>query len=191
VILMRCSAVVVVMLLFGPAATVAETGPDLSWRWDDAAARAAEDFHPRFEISSADGGRFVFSSGSRASRMRRLDARGAVVWTRALRGLPTSAAAMVLDGETLYAALYNGGFPGCRVASLDARSGARRWETKLQGLGFIAHSAYVNRVQMQLTPHGLVIYGKESRGRYVEVLAPADGRQLGHRLVDPELTVRK
>ena len=61
----------------------------------------------------------------------------------------------------------------------------------MQGLGFIAHSAYVNRVQMQLTPHGLVIYGKESRGRYVEILGPADGRQLGHRLVDPELTVRR
>jgi outer membrane protein assembly factor BamB len=188
---MRCFAVIIGMLLLGRAASASETGADLSWRWDDAAARVAEDFHPRFEVAAPDGGRFVFSSGWKRSRLRRVDPRGAVVWRRALRGLPTSAAAMVLDGDTLYAALYNGGFPGCRVAAFDARSGARRWEKPLQGLGFIAHSAYVNRVQMQLAPRGLVIYGKEWRGRYVEILDPADGRQLAHRLVDPELTVRK
>jgi hypothetical protein len=42
---------------------------------------------------------------------------------------------------------------------------------------------------MQLTPRGLAIDGKESRGD-VEVLNAADGGQLGHRLVDPEPTVR-
>src|SRR6476646_1493227 len=103
---MRCSAAIFALLLFAGGASGAETGVDLSWRWDDAVARAAEDFHPRFEVGAPDGGRFVFSSGSRASRMRRLDARGAVVWKRVIGGLPTSAAAMVLDGETLYAALY-------------------------------------------------------------------------------------
>jgi hypothetical protein len=182
---MRGAGVIVAVLLLGPVATAAESGADLDWRWDDAAARALERLHPRFEIRSPDGGRFVFSSGRKTSRLRRLDARGVVVWKQAIGGLWTDSAALVLDGDVLYAALYNGATSGCRVAAFDARSGAPRWETHLQGLGPVAHSAYGNRVQMQLTPHGLTVYGKEWRGRYVEILNPADGRQLGHRLVEP------
>jgi outer membrane protein assembly factor BamB len=186
---MRLSPVIIAMLLFGsvPAAAAGEPGVDLSWRWDEVAARNLDSFHPVFEVSSPDGGRFVFSSGDwKPSRVRRLDSRGAVVWSRIIRGLPTRAAAMVLNGDTLYAALYNGSSSGCRVAAFDARSGARRWETQLEGVGFVAHSAYGNRVQMQLTPNGLVIYGNEWRGRYVEALDPAHGRQLGHRRLEPE-----
>lgn len=175
------------MLLLGSVANASQTGADLSWRWDDAAARDIERIHPRFEISGPDGARFVFLHGWKTSRLWRLDARGAVVWTRSVRGLPRSAAAMVIDGDTLYAALYNGAHSGCRVAAFDARSGALRWEKPLQGLGFVAHSAYMNRVQMQLTRQGLVVYGNEWRGRYVEMLSPADGQQLGHRLAGPWL----
>jgi len=170
------------MLGLGPPATAAEGEADLAWRWDAAAARGLESIHPRFEIRGPDGGRFVFSAGSKTSRLRRLDARGAVVWKQAIRW--SSAAAMVLDRDTLYAALYNGAASGCRVGAFDARSGAPRWEARLEGLGFVAHSAYENRVQMQLTPQGLAIYGKEWRGRYVEILSLADGRQLAHRVVE-------
>jgi hypothetical protein len=40
----------------------------------------------------------------------------------------------------------------------------------------------MNRVQMRLALRGLV-YGKKWRGRYVEMLSPTDGRQIGHRLL--------
>ena len=194
----RCS-VIIGMLLVGSAAngedapgtaTASETGADLSWRWDSAAAQDLERIHPhfpRFEISGPEGARFVFMHGWKTARLRRLDGRGKVVWTRSVWNFPTSAAALVLGGDTLYAALYNGSSSGCRVAAFDARSGALRWERPLQGLGFVAHSAYANRVQMRLTRRGLMIYGNEWRGRYVEMLDPADGRQLGHRLAGPWL----
>jgi outer membrane protein assembly factor BamB len=178
------------LLLFaaaaGAAPPAAGTGADLSsylsWQWDDDAARAIERIHPRFEISTPDGGRVVYVRGARTSRLRRLDARGAVVWSRPVPGWPSNSAAMVIDGDTVYAALYNGAHSGCQAAAFDARTGALRWEAPLEGLGFVAHSMYMNRVQVRLTQHGLAIYGKEWRGRYVELLDPADGRQLGHRV---------
>jgi hypothetical protein len=84
-------------------------------------------------------------------------------------------AVLLLDGDTLFAALYRASVSGCRVIALDARSGALRWETELEGVGPVAHSAYRTLVQMRLDPAGLVIYGNEFKGRYIEVLRRPTG----------------
>jgi len=109
---MRLSPVIIAMLLFGsvPAAAAGEPGVDLSWRWDEVAARNLDSFHPVFEVSSPDGGRFVFSSGDwKPSRVRRLDspcspsASAAGVIFRSLRMLPSpvcaSSSAAKSDGR--------------------------------------------------------------------------------------------
>jgi hypothetical protein len=88
-----------------------------------------------------------------------------------------------VDGDMLYVALFPGATPGCRVVALRASSGARLWETRLHGVGFVAHSAYGNRAQMRLAPEGLVVYGLGFKGRYVEILRPADGSRIGYRFL--------
>jgi outer membrane protein assembly factor BamB len=150
------------------------------WRWD-----AAREELPQGQTAAPDGGRFVFSVRGRTSRLRRRDARGAALWTHAIGGLQPLDAVLLLEGDTLYAALYRGAASGCRVIALDAQTGALRWDTPLLGVGLVAHSAYGNRVQLALAPAGLVIYGKEWRGRYIEVLRLADGQRIGHRRLPP------
>jgi len=150
----------------------------VTWRWNS----ALED-RPRFQVAGPERSRFVFSARPRPSQIRRLDARGGVVWRYAIPGLRPLDAVLLLEGDVLYAALYRGMTSGCRAIALDARTGTLLWDEPLRGLGPIAHSAYENRVQIDLQPAGLVIYGNEWRGRYIEVLRPADGRRIGHRLL--------
>ena len=152
--------------------------PGVAWQWD----RALED-HPRREVAAPDGSRLVFSARTRTSHIRRTGARGAIIWSHAIRGMQPLDAVLLLDGDTLFAALYRASVSGCRVIALDARSGALRWETELEGVGPVAHSAYRTQVQMRLDPAGLVIYGNEFKGRYIEVLRPADGRLVGRRFL--------
>jgi len=178
----------------GDAPLFKEDVPDVGvaaavpWRWDPPGAeadqwrRAFETSPPKPRLAGPDGSTLVFVVRGHKPHVRKLNARGVVAWDRALGGIEGNAV-FVLEGDTLYAALFHGGAPGCRVVALRATSGARLWETDLHAVGPTGHSAYASRVQMRLAPEGLVIYGNEFKGRYIEILRAADGRRIGYRFL--------
>lgn len=89
------------------------------------------------------------------------------------------------DGPRRYTALHAASAPGCRVQAHDAASGRLLWETRLQALqGGGHHSKYSNAVQLRLVGGRLAVFGKESSGRYVEVLDTATGAQLYHQAME-------
>jgi hypothetical protein len=174
--------VVIALGLRGLAAAVPDAGTaavgELPWRWT---AAAGSDEHP--EVPGPDGDRFRFTAPRwHAARLARIGAHGAR-WTFKIPGSTPDRARLVFDGQTLFAALYLDGASGCRVLALDARTGALRWDVRPKGVGAMLHSKYSNDVQLEMRDGRLVLYGKESAGRYIEVLSPTDGRTLSHRLV--------
>ena len=58
------------------------------------------------------------------------------------------------------------------------------WKTKLQGLGAIKHFKYSNRVTLQLGGTIAVIRGKESAGKYIELVDLETGKTLANRRFD-------
>jgi outer membrane protein assembly factor BamB len=148
------------------------------WRWDEAQAAGA-----RAEVAGSDGDRFMFTATPWHARLARLGARGRKRWRYPVPGSAPDGAALALGADTLFAALYDGGAPGCQVIALDARTGKLRWTTTLLGIGRMAHSKYSNQVQLELRDGRLVIYGKESAGRYIEVLSADDGHTVNNRML--------
>ncbi len=67
---------------------------------------------------------------------------------------------------------------GARLHALSLTEGSWQWNTQLQGLGPIAHSAYSNRVRLEWTDGRLFVYGDEAMGRYLEAVEPETGRTL-------------
>jgi hypothetical protein len=97
---------------------------------------------------------------------------------------------VVVRGDGLYVADFQGASSGCKVVAYDLTTGKKAWTKELEGLGPIDHSKYRNRVAMAVEKHptqnhfALVIVGWESAGRYVEVLDPVSGKQLAHKKYD-------
>lgn len=87
-------------------------------------------------------------------------------------------------GTTLYLSEFHPISSGCEVVAVDLDAGAVLWRTQLQGLGPIAHSKYSNAVTLLEAEGEVTVFGNEAAGRYYEVLAAEDGRQLFHKLVD-------
>ncbi len=89
--------------------------------------------------------------------------------------------ALATDGERLFVADYIAIATGVIVSAIDPSSGARLWSTNLFGAGPVSHSKYRNSVQMAMVDRRLVVFGWESAGKYVEILDPASGADLGNR----------
>jgi len=150
--------------------------PTISWQWNDADAggyAATPDRHFRLALNE-DG---------RAAEIRCTDAAGKTRWAVAVDAATIDSAALAVYEDKLFAALYWHGATGCRVLALDAGTGAQHWQTTLSGLGSMGHSRYVNRVQITVSDERLVVFGKESAGKYIEVLDPSSGRQIHHQRV--------
>jgi outer membrane protein assembly factor BamB len=95
--------------------------------------------------------------------------------------------AVVVRGDALYVAKFNGISSGCTVVAYDLTTGKKAWEKALEGIGPVSHSKYRNRVAMAVEKHptadhfALVITGWEAFGRYVEVIDLGTGKQLAHK----------
>lgn len=102
-------------------------------------------------------------------------------WGFVLAGQGLNGAALVADDKTLYYADYNRIASGTTVWAFDLRTGQVQWKTHLFGVGPVAHSKYRNDVSMRLDKDRLVVFGRESAGKYVEVLERATGKSIGNR----------
>ncbi len=156
----------------------AEDPQSIHWRWDDTSAGGS-----RVALDVDGQGHAVFGPvGGAAFAIRAVRPSGDTAWTYPVSGGTADAASLVAHGGTLYAALYRAHVTGGRVLALDAMTGRPIWEVPLRGLGPLHHSKYANRLQATFVSDRLVVFGDESGGRYVEVLDPADGRVLAHRV---------
>jgi hypothetical protein len=74
---------------------------------------------------------------------------------------------------------------GCSVTALDLRTNRRLWSTDLKGVGLVDHTKYRNEVRMEvLDGDTLRVFGKESSGRYVEIVDRHSGKTVGHKVFD-------
>ena len=92
-------------------------------------------------------------------------------------------AALVLDRGTLYSARISNISSGCTLHAWGARTGTPRWTVHLEGLGPIAHSEYLNAVELRVIGGRPVVFGWESAGRYVEARDPTTGAAAFHAIV--------
>jgi hypothetical protein len=83
---------------------------------------------------------------------------------------------MEQDGVTYeirYPVISSGG-------TLTATGADWTWTVPLDALGRIAHSEYFNAVEMRLEPFGVVVFGREAQGNYVEVRDRQTGQLLSN-----------
>ncbi len=57
---------------------------------------------------------------------------------------------------------------------------------QLKGLPLAAHSQYRNQVILERDGDLVVVYGKESNGRYIEFLDARTGKTVGHKKLPRE-----
>ena len=103
--------------------------------------------------------------------------------TRIAASVPTHRYSVFLIKD---ARLFVADFPymssGCAVECFDLKRGKSLWRSDLKALGPISHSKYYNRVLMRFEGSSLVVYGKESAGRYRETLDTKSGKTLENKI---------
>ncbi|MEC9441671.1 MAG: hypothetical protein VYE40_11255 [Myxococcota bacterium] len=94
------------------------------------------------------------------------------MWAKQLDGQFVDQAALVIDREHLYMVHHSMISSGATAMAFDIRSGKQLWKVNLEGLGPVSHSKYRNEVQVRiergLGGEHLVVFGRESSGRYIE-----------------------
>ena len=72
---------------------------------------------------------------------------------------------------------------GCKVVAFDLTAKKELWSTGLKGMGLVLHSWYRNQVRLEvLDGDTLRVWGKESAGRYVEIVDRTTGKTVGHKV---------
>ena len=88
------------------------------------------------------------------------------------------------DG-VLYYADFHPLSSGCAFVAFDLKAGKELWHAELKGLGPISHSKYRNGVRLEwVSPEAIAVYGKESAGRYVEIVDRKTGKTVGHKVFE-------
>lgn len=85
------------------------------------------------------------------------------------------------DG-VLYHAEFRPHVTGCAVVAYDLKRGKRLWRTTLKGVGPVEHSKYFNAVRLEpVNDDVIAVYGRETAGRYVEIVHRKTGKTVGHK----------
>lgn len=80
----------------------------------------------------------------------------------------------------LYVADFHYISTGCSIIAFDLKQRKQLWKTNLKGLELKGNDKYSNAVNLQYEKDQLIVYGKESAGRYIETLDPATGKTLSN-----------
>jgi len=92
------------------------------------------------------------------------------------------------SNNVFFFAAYNGGGCGCAIAAYDLGTGKRLWETPLEVVGPVEHSAYRNEINLGLPfgPYGkdqvLCVTGHESYGDYRVILDMKTGESIAQKV---------
>ena len=83
----------------------------------------------------------------------------------------------------LYYAKFGTASNGCAVVAFDLSAKKEMWRTRLKGIGRVNHFGYSNSVRLEvLDDDTLRVFGKESFGRYVEIVNRETGKTVGHKV---------
>ncbi len=167
-----------------PSAAASRATTTYAWRWDGDEPGFGRSFYhtPRSVTGGGLTCTFTYSEAARLARTA-CDVSGRELWHHDEGDAFVEDASLLLDHGTLYVARYSDISNGCTVHAFDARAGVVRWTTPLRGLGPVAHSEYLNAVELRLVGGRAVAFGWESAGRYVEALDPSTGAVTYHALV--------
>lgn len=90
----------------------------------------------------------------------------------------------------LYFADYSMSKPGGQMVAVNLVTGKEIWRTDLEALGesknVQGYQRYQNRLNLDVGPDCIIIRGKESSGRYIEVKNIKTGDTIGHRIYDED-----
>ena len=163
------------------------TAPEVAWEWQGEDPSFGHTFYEG-PVTAGSGGRscsFAYSDEEHTTRLA-CEADGSELWRLEEGDAFMEDAALALDGGTLYVARFSDIASGCGVTAYEAASGEILWTTRLQGVGPIGHSEYLNKVELRvLDGRRLAAFGWESAGCYIEVLDREDGRTVVNRRLDP------
>jgi hypothetical protein len=84
--------------------------------------------------------------------------------------------------DRLYYARFHPGAIGGSVVAVDLSTGKELWDSRVQGIGPHAHSAYVNLMNLDANFEVVTVWGNETMGRYLEFKDVTTGKTLGHRI---------
>ncbi len=147
----------------------------VSWQWEgptEPSHRNGPQTLPAGDFS------FVFDPNGtkKTATVEKRSASGAIVWKAEIGdGGPCSTASMMQHETLLFVVDYCSATSGAQLTILDADSGTRRGQRSLDGLGSVEHSEYWNDVELRMVDGKLAIFGREAKGRYIEVVEPATG----------------
>jgi hypothetical protein len=84
-------------------------------------------------------------------------------------------------GDVIYWAKYNRIATGCSILAYDLKKRELLWTCDLIGNSPWFHSKYRNQVNIAQDGDLIVVYGKESNGRYIEYVDTKSGKTVGHK----------
>lgn len=105
--------------------------------------------------------------------LRYLEPNGTLRWSAPALRVDDSADAL-LDGDRLLVATYPAISSGAALYALDVKTGALQW-THVPPMPGIAHSAYINDVQLTIMANTLVMRGHEAGVEYASLLDRTTG----------------
>ena len=71
---------------------------------------------------------------------------------------------------------------GGHIVAVDLKTGKELWESPLEGIGPIQHSAYRTLLNLTANHDVVSVYGNESMGRYYEIKDAKTGKTVGNRV---------
>jgi len=83
--------------------------------------------------------------------------------------------------DRLYYARFLRSGSGGRVVAVDLSAGKELWDSPLQGIGMVEHSAYRNLMILDANFEVVTVCGNEM-GRYLEFKDVTTGKTVGHRI---------
>ena len=148
----------------------------IEWQWDDAISG---------DTLETEKGRYLFTAAEEgtSAQVALIQSGCEALWRHAISDALADSAALAIHDAILYFVLYSRSATGASVFALEADTGRLLWKTQLVGLGSTGHSKYSNRAQIRIVGDGLVVFGDEASGKYIEVLDPLDGRLVHNRKV--------
>lgn len=177
----RCAVVLLIAL---SAETAQAQG--LGWQWSELTWNAnPHRVYTRAGVvhltpHTGGGGAIVELTGPPSSKSK--------LWKKRLQVRYSDAGVIGKANGRVFVVLYSTRASRAMAFAFDARTGASLWRKAVRGLGPVSHSKYSNAIQLGRDNNNLVIYGRETAGRYVEVRDGASGRLLGNARVPVALT---
>jgi hypothetical protein len=87
-----------------------------------------------------------------------------------------------IQEDRLYYARFHPSASGGNVVAVDLSMGKELWDSRLQGIGSVQHSAYLNLMNLDANFDVVWVWGNETMGRYLEYKDAATGKTVGRRI---------